>query len=194
MAGNFVLHLLRWIMKIAAFVVVVAIVIAIPAAVIWGIWYIAIRLPATVAAPTIIGAGAVIVSVSSIPLTNYFIKVREIERESRRRKAQIYEEFIVFMFKIMGPTKPSEEEMQKKFADFAPKIILWGGSDLLQAWIKVRRIHVPSTEGTDMLLVWEKLLLAIRKELGHSNKGLQQWDVLKVFVNDIDDHIPRDDG
>ena len=45
-----------------------------------------------------------------------------------------------------------------------------------------------------MLLVWEKLLLAIRKELGHSNKGLQQWDVLKVFVNDIDDHIPRDDG
>ena len=193
MAANFV-HLLRWIMKIAASVVVVAIVIAIPAAVIWGIWSIAIRLPATVAAPTIIGAGAVIVSVSSIPLTNYFIKVREIERESRRRKAQIYEEFIVFIFKVIGPNKPSEEKIQKKFAEFAPKIILWGGSDLLQAWIKVRRIHVPSTEGIDMLLVWEELLLAIRKELGHSNKGLQQWDVLRVFVNDIDDHIPRDDG
>jgi hypothetical protein len=35
----------------------------------------------------------------------------------------------------------------------------------------------------------ENLLLAIRKDLGHENKGLAPGKVLGLFVNDIHEHI-----
>lgn len=35
----------------------------------------------------------------------------------------------------------------------------------------------------------ENLLLAIRKDMGHKNKGLQQGDILSLFINDVDETL-----
>ena len=40
-----------------------------------------------------------------------------------------------------------------------------------------------------LILLYEKLILAIRRDLGHNNKGLKTGDVLALFVNDIDQHL-----
>jgi hypothetical protein len=37
---------------------------------------------------------------------------------------------------------------------------------------------------------YEALLRAIRRDLGHSDKGLKQGDLLKLFINDLDDEAP----
>lgn len=37
----------------------------------------------------------------------------------------------------------------------------------------------------------EELLKEIRKDLGHTNRGLQKGDILRLVVNDIDDYIGK---
>lgn len=39
---------------------------------------------------------------------------------------------------------------------------------------------------------YEALLRAIRRDLGHDDSGLPQWDLLRVFINDIDEHLPKE--
>jgi hypothetical protein len=39
---------------------------------------------------------------------------------------------------------------------------------------------------------YEGLLLAIRKDLGHDDSDLPKWDLLRVFISDLDDHLPDD--
>lgn len=41
----------------------------------------------------------------------------------------------------------------------------------------------------DLVLLYEKLVLAIRRDLGHRNGGLVQGEVLALFVNDVQDVI-----
>lgn len=35
----------------------------------------------------------------------------------------------------------------------------------------------------------EELLMAIRKDLGHSNKGISRGKILSLFVNDINEYL-----
>ena len=35
----------------------------------------------------------------------------------------------------------------------------------------------------------ERLLLAIRKDVGHKNRNLKQGDLLSIFINDIDSFL-----
>jgi hypothetical protein len=39
------------------------------------------------------------------------------------------------------------------------------------------------------MLDFEKLLFAIRKDLGHSNKGLEDGDLLRPFLTDVDEAL-----
>ena len=35
----------------------------------------------------------------------------------------------------------------------------------------------------------EKLILAIRKELGYKNKNIRDYDILKLYINDINKYL-----
>jgi len=45
-------------------------------------------------------------------------------------------------------------------------------------------------KGTCCRSEWEKVLFAIREDLGHDNSGLETGDLLRIYVNDIDDLLP----
>ena len=46
-------------------------------------------------------------------------------------------------------------------------------------------------EPMKLMLLYESLILAIRKDLGHKNKGLVAGDILALFLNDIEEHLPK---
>ena len=81
--------------------------------------------------------------------------------------------------------------MQEFASQFNPKLILWGSDDLLAAYNRFRAtgIDAPDEGSPVMLLAFERLLYAIRRDLGHPNKNLGPGDLLRVFVNDVDDYI-----
>ncbi len=92
-------------------------------------------------------------------------------------------------------TAIGQAEMVSFLINFTQKIIIWGSDDVVRDYANFRRrVATPDTsaipddiESTiQSLLTFEKLLLAIRSDVGHRNKGLKQGDLLSLFVNDID--------
>jgi len=74
------------------------------------------------------------------------------------------------------------------FKKLTPKLITYGSTGVIKEWGGFRR-HIPGLAAGNpllMMLAFEKVLKAMRKDLGHSTFLLQDKDLSRLFVNDID--------
>lgn len=148
-----------------------------------------------VAAALIAGVATVLVSVLSVILTKYYERKRKIEQEIREKKIPMYVEFVEFWFRVLYSKnitgkKIEEKEMIEFFSDFTQKVMVWGSDEVLILWSRYRRAFVdiedPKSVSPEKLFDFEDLLMAIRKDMGHKNKGVIKGDLLGLFINDID--------
>lgn len=168
------------------------------------VWYIAVTLwkvffglQKEVAAALVAASATILVSVFSVTGAKYYERKRTIEQELRQRKIPIYEDFIKFLFRLIGAEKlgckpMNEKEMQEFFIEFTQKLMIWGSDEVVVKWSKYRRTLIKhSGEQVDFndMFELENLLLAIRKDTGHKNKNLKKGDLLGLFINDIENYI-----
>lgn len=121
---------------------------------------------------------------------NFQIQIRN---EQRPKKTEIYDKVINLFFDIimsskLGRQPKSQEKLVEELAEITPDLILWASDDVLKLYIKFRTISNGKVQdATDnSLILFGKLLLAMRKDLGHSNTGIDQLSILGTFVNDVD--------
>jgi hypothetical protein len=142
----------------------------------------------------VIAAGSTIfVSVISVLISKHLEQKTIIKSQQREKKIPIYEELLAFLFKIWRGVKdealmPSEGQIADFMFDFAPKLIVWGSDDVVTAFSKFR---TDFQNPTILLFTLEELWLAIRKDLGHNNKGVTKGTLLGFIVNDIHEHLPK---
>jgi hypothetical protein len=160
-----------------------------------GILYISIsairalrNLPREVGVPVGVAAVTVIGSVIAVLVAKRLEHRRDVEQQLRAQKAEIYEEFINFMFKVvlaeqLGIPQPSEVEMKNFFAVYTPKLIIWGSASVIQALNKFKA--VAASDAGQGIASAIALLMAIRDDLGHKPK-LPPLELLKAFVRDDD--------
>ena len=115
------------------------------------------------------------------------LKTRE---DIRAKKIPVYEKqietfFSVFMSEKISGKKISERDLMKAFTAFSEKLIVWGSADVIQAWVKFRTTKF---DGADGLKVMDELFLAIRKDLGNDSSKLKNHELLRLFVNDLDEN------
>ena len=115
------------------------------------------------------------------------LKTRE---DIRAKKIPVYEKqietfFSVFMSEKISGKKISERELMKAFTAFSEKLIVWGSSEVIQAWVNFRTIKHEGAQGLKMM---EELFLAIRKDLGNDSSQLKNHELLRLFVNDLDEN------
>jgi len=164
----------------------------------YSFWQLLMSLQKEVAAAIIAAMATVIVSVISIMVAKYYERKLVIEQEIRQRKIPMYEEFIAFLFTVLmsdktGETKPSEQEMMAFFNKFTQKITIWGSDEVLLEWSRYRQASVDNPDDvTNTLFRFEQLLLAIRKDTGHSNTNINRGDILRLFINDVDSILQQD--
>ena len=159
-------------------------------------------LDSDVAAAIIAASATIFVSVLSIILGKIYETRAYIQKEHREKKIPVYEDLIKFTFSsIMGTrtgAKPTESEILEFMSDFTQRIMVWGSDDVLAAWIKLRRAALNEEElksnPVKLLLLYEQLILTIRRDLGHKNRNLDTGDVLALFVNDIDQQLKEKVG
>lgn len=152
-----------------------------------------------VAVAVITAAATVLVSILSIVLGKVYESRLLIQKEHREKKIPVYEELIKFMFRIVMGAKtggpPTETEMVQFMSDFTQRIMVWGSDEVLAAWVKWRRLLTNETamKASPMqpMFLYEELILAIRRDLGHRNRALVKGDILALFVNDIDQYLPK---
>jgi hypothetical protein len=115
---------------------------------------------------------------------------RSIEKAMRPKKLELYDEYIKFLFRVFNGKKvdnePTKEEMTKFFVEKNPFIVTYASNGVIEKMGKMR----PKLSNTETaMFTIEDLLLEMRKDLGHTKRGFKQGDILRLFINDVDDYL-----
>jgi hypothetical protein len=137
-------------------------------------------------------SATVIVSVISVLVSKFIDQKVRISQEIRDKKIPVYEELIEGIFKMLRAIKKGEQSPENEIEDFmfsfAQQAIVWGSDSVLEAFYNFRHGNNPD-DARQIAIYLEKLMLAVRKDLGHSNTGLSQGKLLGLFLNDFDEFM-----
>ena len=125
---------------------------------------------------------------------------RTIREAHRARKIEIYQQFIDLIFemvrrKVAGAGGDvgymQQPEFQHRMIDFKMGLLVYGAPEVIKAYVDFQK-GSQHTEGTniEVLAKVEKLLLAIRKDIGLSNFALKPGDLHRLYVTDYPDQLP----
>lgn len=169
------------------------------AIVVGAVAWIIVSLPPTLRAPL---AGAV--ALLLVPVVTYFTTRaldlgRSRENAIRLKKNQIYDDLMAGMLDMlgMGPTgKPySEEQIRVLYANATPRLMTYGSRTVILAWNSFRQETArPEHTNQSMLFAFEDLLIALRNDLGHSDRAHQRGEILGMFVTDLSSILPSDES
>lgn len=151
----------------------------------WVVYSTVTRAPAVVAA-VVTGLAALF----GLGVQKYLEQQREDARERRARMAPIYEKLVRTFYKSAGGAGPVETELREFFDELAQGLLVWGSEPVINAWNEWRAsVAGEEPDEIEGLFSFERLLYAIREDLGNESKVLGRGDLLRVFVNDIDDYL-----
>jgi hypothetical protein len=124
-----------------------------------------------------------------VSLTRYFTRRQEVEAELRSKKVPVYEGFIRNYVNLMmsgSDGRSDDDETAAFIREFSEKMTIWGADEVLKLWATFRRQGgQPSSDPLALMTLFENVMLAMRRDLGHKNKGLVSHDLLSLFVNDL---------
>jgi len=132
----------------------------------------------------LIGTAGALIAVAG----NLSIKIRE---EQRERKVEVYDKvinlfFSIFLAKPLKLEAKNEQDLAKEIAEITPDLILWASDEVLSKYIDLKHFSIkgdPSNPAKS-LEIFEQLLLAMRKDLGHQNSNLKKGKILGTFILD----------
>jgi hypothetical protein len=153
--------------------------------------FVVTHAPEAIAAAVIAASATVLVSVFGTLATKHLERRQEIERQQRERKLEVYQQFMDYQFAAMQGVRSEMDAAERTELDrafhvsFAKNLISWGSEDIIKeygAWVKW-----DDPEASGDILGLEKILLAIREDLGYTNKELEAGDLLKTFLEGVDE-------
>mgnify|MGYP001806203138 FL=1 len=125
------------------------------------------------------------------------VKLREIEDAHRPRKTEIYEKFLNVLSRQLAASNPlvettalSEDELLIYFLELQTQLLLWGSPEVIKAF---QSFKTGSSSEKHPLIGVDKLLRAIRNDIGLSNRGLDSHELVKMYLKDpqeMDDALP----
>lgn len=105
------------------------------------------------------------------------------------RIAPQYEAFLALLRKVVDDEERDPGEMkaetERVMGEFGDKLMLWGSSKVVKAWVAMRRQAAAGPPKVpDAMSAYGRMLLAIRTEFGHGDWTLEERDVFRVIFND----------
>jgi len=146
------------------------------------------EIDASIAAAIIAASGTIITAALTVVIGQSINKKREIEDAHRVFKIEIYSKFIdftinwVFSQNRENRQAMSQQDLEDYFIDFSKKLTLWASPEVISAWSKFR--SNANDDSTDTLLSVDNIYRAMRKDLGNSNKGLNNKAIINLYLNE----------
>jgi hypothetical protein len=147
--------------------------------------------------PGLVGALATtgITVVSGIAIAGWQARVQRREAAERLQRETIspfYDKLIrmVSSRALVAEDGDPSEEMVGEMSEIQHHMLMWSGSGTINAWTEAMRVTEAEPSGAELMLTYSRVLRAIREELGHDDSKLDARNLLRIFINDIDDHIP----
>jgi len=145
-----------------------------------------------VAAAIIGGMATVLGGILVVIITQQQGRKRAAEESHREKKVEIYKKFLEMISKIMSgenkdvPIKgPSEKELAKYMVEFKTEIILWASPNVIKSQLAFQKAS--AEENGDIFRTVNDLHLAIREDIGLSNRGLSDYELVKMYLKDPDE-------
>lgn len=121
-------------------------------------------------------------------------KAKEISDSHRPAKIEVYETFFNIVERFMTAADSEEEnldpeseefpqDLKDQFTKLSRGMIVWASPQVIKAWSEFREKASESKTPADTLLAVDKVLQAIRADLGNSNFGLSRGDVVKLYLS-----------
>lgn len=147
--------------------------------------------------PAFIGAAALLL----VPIVTYFttksIEHRQsIDTVTFKKRVEIYEDFVKYQMSVMmkkDPKNPPEDPV-----DFSrrvtPMLVTHASNKVIKLWGHFRLDIVDINKRGDMkefIRKLEDLLKAMRKDLGHNSLSIQDGDIARLFINDVDEVLGK---
>ena len=148
---------------------------------------------AAIVVALITGCVSILTVVSGAILNNYLSYRQRRNEYLRSHREDAYEKLIDVVYKMMSKSKKGEEYSENEILDdmneFNKGLTLWGSSKAIRLWDSWRLSSVgkkPKPE--DLLLAMERVLIQLRVDMGQG-RGVRPGDLLKLFINDVDEKI-----
>ena len=114
---------------------------------------------------------------------------KEAENKIRENKILIYENFILhsmnFVLKYGDANEKQKNkmlsDMTKVFDDFNKHLLFWGSDKIIREYINYKT-SLGADDDYAAMKNYEKFAFALRKDIGHKNKKLKQFDLIKLFL------------
>ena len=122
-------------------------------------------------------------------------QARELAEAHRPEKMEVYDHFL-FIVRFLQYSVTDEGASRKRtakenrdltthFREFTRGLIEWGSPAVIKQWMAFRKVLTP--KGSKRLLfAMDDMLLAIRRDLGLSNRGLARGDLVRLLLKDPD--------
>jgi len=120
---------------------------------------------------------------------------REISESHRVQKIEVYSLYMDMIDHVMAPPQqgrigelsqdsapaPAAFDLEVFARKFRRGILVWASPDVIKAFLSFR---VRVNQGPQIMRQADLMFRAIRKDLGNSNWGLEQGDLVKLFLKD----------
>lgn len=138
-------------------------------------WHQLVGVNPQLAAAVVAATAATIGGTVTIMLGRYFERKREIESHFRTKKIEIYDSFLVELFKTFrDDAKGESKELVEFLREWQRTVVLWGGADVLRAYIRWMSHLRRGTPDADDIFLMDEFFRALRADIGQSSRGLER--------------------
>jgi hypothetical protein len=149
------------------------------------------------AEPAVVGAVATaVLGVAGVVWQQRQSEKARLREAHRDRMTPVYHELLKRVWQQAGPkTQQPAEDVAEFMRDLKSRQLMLGApSAMIRAFNRWEREAKAAQEKGDniaLVFAWEELLRAIRCDLGHDDSGLPRGELLRVFMDDLDQFLPE---
>lgn len=140
----------------------------------------------------------------SVPIGKYFENRYNIKNKIREERQKVYIEFLNWLIKnVLYAEVTNNKNIIEELREQQKYMTIYASDNVLKAWSDFKTSAMNSEQNKKGLTKEETtkyyleneapkiedLILAIRKELGYKNKNINQYDILKLYINDINKYL-----
>ena len=150
------------------------------------IWLVYVFVSEEVSANVRAGVLALVGVVGAAILTHLLTKKREIDARHFPQKREAYEAMLgtivdIFLSKPLGK-KLDEKKLARDLVEHKRKAAIWADHDLLMWWIRMSERSLGDLSNQEAALEFDRLIRAIREELGKNDSVLDDGDLISLFL------------
>jgi hypothetical protein len=124
-----------------------------------------------------------------VVLTRYYQSKQERKVAHRDRKIELYDEFVKKLFDIfLGDTEreTKSENLVPFLREIQRKLVLWSGPETIKAYAEWHKVLTTNPPRANHMIKMIDFFLALREDLGHSNKGIKHSHMVRFLLRNSD--------